>query len=148
MKTSLNWETFRSRVSYGIQKTSNIVCFQDEPSSNEEHLPHFDGICSGDTTFIMETKDESVLRNDLIPFIMRSDTYIEQSVANVRGGVNPYVNWSDLACIEFLLPPKDQQAHLAQLLWAMDDVIEREKALQLRLLNLRECLHKLTLRQI
>lgn len=29
---------------------------------------------------------------------------------------------------EFLLPPKDQQAKLAELLWAMDEVIEREKA--------------------
>ena len=91
--------------------------------------PSFDGICAN-TTFVIETENESVLRNDLVPFIMHSDTFIEQSVSNVRGGVNPYVNWSDLACIEFLLPPKDQQAKLAKLLWAMDEVIEREIELQ------------------
>ena len=122
-------------------KKHQILYVSRNPHLMKVGYPHFDGICAN-TTFIMETKDESVLRNDLIPFIMHSDTFIEQSVANVRGGVNPYVNWSDLACIEFLLPPKDQQDHLAQLLWAMDDVIEREKELQLRLLNLRECLHK------
>jgi restriction endonuclease S subunit len=106
-------------------KKHQILYVSRNPHLMKVGYPHFDGICAN-TTFIMETKDESVLRNDLIPFIMHSDTFIEQSVANVRGGVNPYVNWSDLACIEFLLPPKDQQAQLAKLLWAMDEVIERE----------------------
>ena len=90
-------------------KKHQILYVSRNPHLMKVGYPHFDGICAN-TTFIMETKDESVLRNDLIPFIMHSDTFIEQSVANVRGGVNPYVNWSDLACIEFLLPPKDQQA--------------------------------------
>jgi type I restriction enzyme S subunit len=39
------------------------------------------------------------------------------------------VKWRDLAEYEFLLPPKDQQAQLAELLWAMDEVIERENDL-------------------
>lgn len=106
-------------------KKHQILYVSRNPHLMKVGYPNFDGICAN-TTFIMETKDESVLRNDLIPFIMHSDTFIEQSVANVRGGVNPYVNWSDLACIEFLLPPKDQQAQLAKLLWAMDAVIEKE----------------------
>ena len=43
------------------------------------------------------------------------------------GGLSPTINWGDLKHQEFLLPPKDQQAQLAKLLWAMDEVIEREK---------------------
>jgi type I restriction enzyme S subunit len=43
------------------------------------------------------------------------------------------VKWRDLANYEFLLPPKDQQAQLAELLWAMDEVIEREKEVLERL---------------
>ena len=104
-------------------KKHQILYVSRNPHLMKVGYPHFDGICAN-TTFIMETKNESVLRNDLILFIMHSDTFIEQSVANVRGGVNPYVNWSDLACIEFLLPPKEQQDQLAKLLWAMDEVIE------------------------
>ena len=104
-------------------KKHQILYVSRNPHLMKVGYPHFDGICAN-TTFIMDTKNESVLRNDLIPFIMHSDTFIEQSVANVRGGVNPYVNWSDLACIEFLLPPKEQQDQLAKLLWAMDEVIE------------------------
>ena len=113
-------------------KKRQILYVSRNPHLMKVGYPQFDGICAN-TTFIMETKDESVLRNDLVPFIMHSDTFIEQSVANVRGGVNPYVNWSDLACIELLLPPKDQQAQLAKLLWAMDEVIERELLLSNKL---------------
>ena len=115
-------------------KKHQILYVSRNPHLMKVGYPHFDGICAN-TTFIMETKDEGVLRNDLIPFIMHSDTFIEQSVANVRGGVNPYVNWSDLACIEFLLPPKDQQAQLAKLLWAMDEVIESDMNLLLKSSN-------------
>jgi hypothetical protein len=35
--------------------------------------------------------------------------------------------------MQFLLPPKDQQAKLAELLWAMDAVIEREREVLERL---------------
>lgn len=35
------------------------------------------------------------------------------------------MNWKDLADYEFLLPPKEQQVELAELLWAMDNVIEK-----------------------
>ena len=36
------------------------------------------------------------------------------------------VKWRDLGEYEFLLPPNDQQAKLAELLWAMDAVIKKE----------------------
>jgi|SaaInlLV_10m_DNA_2_1039722.scaffolds.fasta_scaffold02373_2 type I restriction enzyme, S subunit len=109
-------------------KEGQILYVSRNPHLMKVGYPHFDGICAN-TTFIMGTMDKNFLRNDLIPFIMHSDNFIEQSIANVRGGVNPYVNWGDLACIEFLLPPKEQQAQLAKLLWAMDEVVERERKL-------------------
>ena len=42
------------------------------------------------------------------------------------GGLSPTINWGQLKEQEFLLPPKDQQPKLAELLWAIDEVIERE----------------------
>ena len=54
------------------------------------------------------------------------------------GGLSPTINWGDLKHQEFLLPPKDQQAQLAKLLWAMDEVIEREKEV---LENLNKAYH-------
>ena len=104
-------------------KKNQILYVSRNPHLMKVGYPNFDGICAN-TTYIMETINDDILRNDLIPFIMHSDTFIEQSVAHVRGGVNPYVNWGDLACIEFSLPPKEEQAKLAKLLWAMDKLIE------------------------
>lgn len=110
-------------------KKRQILYVSRNPHLMKVGYPDFDGICSN-TTFILETKNEEVLRNDLIPFLMHSDTFIEQSVGNVRGGVNPYVNWGDLASIEFLLPPIELQAELALLLWSMDEVIEKDLSVE------------------
>jgi restriction endonuclease S subunit len=43
------------------------------------------------------------------------------------GSLSPTINWKTLKQQEFLLPPKDQQAKIAELLWAMDDVVVNEK---------------------
>lgn len=110
-------------------KKKQILYVSRNPHLMKVGYPNFNGICAN-TTYILETIDDDILRNDLIPFLMHSDTFIEQSVANVRGGVNPYVNWSDLACIEFLLPPEKEQAKIAELLWAMDAVIEKEEEIK------------------
>lgn len=85
----------------------------------------FSGITSN-TTFVIKANEENIDKR-LLPFIMMSEGFTENSIRNSKGSVNPYINWKDIANYQFLLPPKDQQAQLAKLLWAMDEVIEREK---------------------
>ena len=85
----------------------------------------FEGI-TANTTFVIKAK-ESKIDNRLLPFVMLSDGFTEHSIRNSKGSVNPYINWKDIADYEFLLPPKEQQAQLAKLLWAMDEVIEKER---------------------
>jgi len=87
----------------------------------------FSGITSN-TTFVIKANEERIEKR-LLPFIMMSEGFTENSIRNSKGSVNPYINWKDIAKYEFFLPPKDQQAELAKLLWAMDEVIEREKCL-------------------
>src|SRR5690606_28551999 len=87
-------------------------------------VAHFEGITSN-TTFVINAK-ENVIDKRLLPFLMLSDQFTEHSIMHSKGSVNPYINWKDLANYEFLLPPKEQQAELAELLWAMDDVIEKD----------------------
>lgn len=82
----------------------------------------FEGITSN-TTFVIKANEEKI-NKDLLPFIMLSEGFADHSIKNSKGSVNPYVNWKDLANYEFLLPPKDQQAQIAELLWAMDEVVE------------------------
>lgn len=110
-------------------KKGQILYVSRNPHLMKVGFPQFDGICSN-TTFILQTKNENILRNDLIPFIMHSDLFIEQSIKNVRGGVNPYVNWGDIANIEILLPPYDIQNDVSKVLWGSDDLLEKDMKVQ------------------
>ncbi|MDM1362500.1 restriction endonuclease subunit S [Myroides marinus] len=84
---------------------------------------YFDGVCSGDIT-VMRANDKLDVR--LLPFVIQNDNFFDYAVKHSAGGLSPRVKFKDLANYEFLLPPKEQQAELADLLWAMDDVIEKD----------------------
>lgn len=84
----------------------------------------FDGICSAHA-FVFRANKE-IIHPKLFPFFLHSDQFMHRMVDISVGGLSPTINWGDLKQQEFLLPPKDQQAKLAELLWAMDDVIESE----------------------
>jgi type I restriction enzyme S subunit len=79
----------------------------------------FDGV-TANTTFVLETKDENVLLQSLLPFVMLSDSFTEWSIGKSKGSTNPYVLFSDLADYEFELPPIEKQRTLAKLLWEID----------------------------
>jgi type I restriction enzyme, S subunit len=85
----------------------------------------FDGICSAHA-FVLRANSE-VIDSKLFPFFLHSNQFMHRMVDISVGGLSPTINWGDLKYQEFLLPPKDQQANLAKLLWAMDEVIESEK---------------------
>ena len=86
----------------------------------------FEGICSAHA-FVFRANPE-VMDPKLFPFFLHSDQFMHRAVDISVGGLSPTINWGDLKEQQFLLPPKDQQAKLAELLWAMDDVIEKEKS--------------------
>ncbi|MCE3019202.1 MAG: restriction endonuclease subunit S [Pirellula sp.] len=83
----------------------------------------FDGICAN-TTFVLESRDPDVLLPELLPFVMLTDAFTQHSVRESKGSVNPYINWKDIAKYEFLLPPKDEQRRIADILWAADESVE------------------------
>ncbi|AFL81133.1 restriction endonuclease S subunit [Aequorivita sublithincola DSM 14238] len=86
----------------------------------------FSGICSGDITVFRAKKN---LIPELLPFIVNNEKFFDYAIKHSAGGLSPRVKFKDLANYEFLLPPIDQQDQLAELLWAMDKVIESEKGL-------------------
>ena len=79
----------------------------------------FEGI-TANTTFVLESKDESILLQRLLPFIMQADRFVQHSIKHSKGSTNPYVLFSDLADYEFELPNLTKQKELAEVLWAMD----------------------------
>jgi type I restriction enzyme S subunit len=93
----------------------------------------FDGICSGDIIVFRANKEK--LLPALLPFLVNNDKFFDYAVKHSAGGLSPRVKFKDLANYEFLLPPKEEQTKLAELLWAMDEVIEREKEVLARFNN-------------
>lgn len=88
-------------------------------------IADFDGI-TANTTFVIKA-NEDLIEPVLLAHLMLSHDFTEYSVKNSRGSVNPYINWKDIADYEFHLPPKAEQKRLAELLWAADEVVEKEK---------------------
>lgn len=85
-------------------------------------LVSFDGVCSGDA-FVLRENHEKVVPG-FLTFVMNSNALWDFANANAAGTMSKRVKWRDLANYEFLLPPKDQQSEIAELFWAMDEMIE------------------------
>lgn len=83
----------------------------------------FDGV-TANTTFVLETKDENVLRQRLLPFIMYTEGFTAWSIKKSRGSTNPYVLFKDLADYEFGLPSIEEQDRLAEVLWSINDTLQ------------------------
>ena len=86
-------------------------------------VAHFDGI-TANTTFVIRSNDK-IITPRLLPFLMLSDSFTEHSVKNSKGSVNPYINWKDIGKYELRLPSLGEQKRLADLLWSVDEVIEK-----------------------
>jgi type I restriction enzyme, S subunit len=62
---------------------------------------------------------------------MQSDTFFERAMAISVGSLSPTINWKTLAQQEFIIPPKDEQRRIADILWAADEaIITWEQVLQ------------------
>jgi len=80
----------------------------------------FEGICAN-TTFVLEPKKPEELLPEFLPHLMQIDEFNDFSIKNSKGSVNPYINFSDLAEFEFLLPPAVAQQSAVALLMASKD---------------------------
>ena len=84
-----------------------------------------DGICSAHAMVVRAKED--VVDPMFLPFLFHSKNFIDMAITISVGGLSPTINWKDIAKQEFLLPPKAEQKRLAELLWAADEVVEKEK---------------------
>jgi len=82
---------------------------------------------TGEKLLVLRPKKNSELIVELFPFIFKSSHFWNFAQNSAAGSVNKFTSWTKIKEYQFLLPPKDQQAKIAELLWAMDDVVEKEK---------------------
>jgi restriction endonuclease S subunit len=96
-------------------------------------IAEFNGFCSAHALVLRANPE--VIDPKFFPFFLHSDTFIHRAVDISVGSLSPTINWGTLKKQEFLLPPKEQQARLAELFWAADELVEKEYQL-LSCLNL------------
>ena len=103
---------------FGFKK-GQVLLASRSPDLKKAGMVTFDGICS-EKTFVIETKDESVLLQDFLPAIVRSESFWKYANDNQSGSVNHFINWTTFANYEFDLPDIETQRKLSTLLWAME----------------------------
>jgi len=118
------WETTENLASSAKAfKSGDILFARRNAYLRRASLVDFDGCCSGDAFVLRENHDKIV--PGFLAFFMNSNALWDYANSNAAGTMSKRVKWRDLSEYEFLLPPKDQQAQLAKLLWAMDKMIEK-----------------------
>jgi len=87
----------------------------------------WDGFCSAHALVLRANPD--VIVSELFPFFLHSDLFMNRAVDISVGSLSPTINWGTLKHQEFLVPPKEQQAKLAELLWSSDSIPQKNIAI-------------------
>lgn len=86
-------------------------------------VAEFEAVVSGDI-YVLAPKN-ALLLPELLPFLCLSERFFQHAVGTSAGSLSPRTNWSSLASFEFDLPPLDQQRRIAEILWAVDDLLRK-----------------------
>ncbi len=120
------WDTLEKETTFTRKFRKGQVLFgRRRAYQRKVAYAEFDGICSGDILVFEAIKD--VLLPELLPFLIQSEGFFQKALATSAGSLSPRTKFKELADYEFLLPPKAEQKRLAELLWAADEVVEKEK---------------------
>ena len=119
--------TIGYKFHYGFNPR-HILFMSRNPHLRKASMVDFEGVCS-DSTYVVETKDESVLLQDYLLVEMQSDRFWNWMEEHKTGGVNYLINYRTLNQYEFPLPPLEEQKVLADKLWAAYRLKESYKKL-------------------
>ncbi|MBL7877929.1 MAG: restriction endonuclease subunit S [Cyclobacteriaceae bacterium] len=132
-----NWGSTKDLgSSMKVFKSGDILFARRNAYLRRASLVEFDGICSGDA-FVLRENHEKIVPG-FLAFVLNSDALWDYANSNAAGTMSKRVKWRDLGEYDFLLPPIDQQARLAELLWAADDVIQSYERSYSKLAELRK----------
>ena len=80
----------------------DVLFMTKNPYLKKCGMVDFDGICSI-ATFVMRSKDESVLLQEYLALVMQTDDVWNYLEANKSGSVNYFITWKTLEKYEFEL---------------------------------------------
>ncbi|ADE36559.1 restriction endonuclease subunit S [Methanohalophilus mahii] len=108
-------------------KPGHVLYVSRNPRLRKGGMVDFEGICSN-TTYVLQA-DESKLLQSLLPFIIQTEAFVKHTTNSAHGSTNPFLNWKDIANYNLLLPPIEEQKKMAEILWSMEDNIEKNEKL-------------------
>ena len=80
----------------------DVLLMSRNPHLRKASMVDFDGICS-DVSYVCRTKDNNVLLQSLLPFILQTPEFWQFAEENKKGGLPFFLNWKDFARFEFEL---------------------------------------------
>lgn len=87
----------------------------------------FDGIFSAHG-MVLRPKEE-VVDKAFFPIFISSDYFLDAAIKISVGSLSPTINWRNLKELEFELPDLATQRKLAELLWSINNTLEKYKQL-------------------
>lgn len=121
-----HWDTLEKETTFTRKfKKGQVLFGRRRAYQRKVAYAEFDGICSGD--ILVFEAIETVMLPELLPFLIQSAGFFQKALETSAGSLSPRTKFKELADYEFLLPPKPEQKRLAALLWAADEMIEKEK---------------------
>ncbi len=84
------------------------------PNLNKVGHPTFSGICAN-TTLVLRSNEDKLLQA-VLPYLMKTKSFVDYCILNTRGSTNPYINWTQLADFNFVLPPVHTQKKIAEIM--------------------------------
>lgn len=118
----------------------DVLYVSRNPQLRKVAVADYEGICAN-TTYVLRADGENLIQ-ELLPFIMQTEKFVEYTIQHKRGSTNFYLNPSDIEPYEFPLPPVDEQRRIADLLWAADDAIQKCQQLKQENQKLRNSARK------
>lgn len=98
-------------------------------------VANFDGICSGDI-LVIRAKAKKLLQ-ELLPFYISSDAFINHAVSTSAGSLSPRTKWKDLAELEVSIPDLKTQAKILEVFTQLQTTLQQLKQQKTTMKNLK-----------
>jgi type I restriction enzyme S subunit len=102
-----------------VFEPGQVLFVSARPYLRKVGVPDFSGVVA-DKTYVLDAIPENGLLQELLPFVLSSEVFVDYATAEATGSMNPRLLWGPMQRYEFDLPPLDEQKHLADLFWRVE----------------------------
>jgi type I restriction enzyme, S subunit len=101
-------------------RPGQVLFVSARPYLRKTGVTDFTGVVA-DKTYVLEVTPNNGLLQDMLPFLLTSDHFVEYATQEATGSMNPRLLWGAMQRYEFDLPPIDVQKRIADLMWAVEN---------------------------